>query len=181
MLNVHLKAQIDSFLLKNSRIKSIATLPRTVGSVTKKRKEQIDCDKDWKLVKTDCIHQNNDTILGRHPDESIEMSTSPLIALPSTSSSTSMITTIINHSLDDAIKGVLKVGKYTTNTATQNDSNIKNCFQCLQSGNNSLYTIFTCSHLICRVCLVNRSLSTCKCGQEFTNVDVNRYHHRRIL
>lgn len=193
VLNVHLKAQIDSFLLKNCSVQSIARLPRTVGSITKRRIEQSEeCSKDSKMAKSDCISQEKNTKSYHCTDETVQAPLPQSIVLPSSStistaslsslsSSSSSSSAMKSQSLDEAIRGVLKIGKYTANIATQNDSNIKKCFQCPEMVNNTLYTIRICSHLICRDCLVKKNISICKCGKSFSNIDVIKHHNKIIL
>lgn len=173
VLDVHLKSQIDSFLLKNCDVPELSILPRTVGSAPKRLYRHInDCElRDSKLPRIGPISTNN--LLQSN-------ATTATQTIPSSSSSIS--TQLKVQSLDDAIRGVLKVGKYTASTtAKDNCSHSNSCFQCSDSINSILYTIATCSHLICRNCLVGKNLNICKCGLGFSNIDVNKYHPRELL
>ncbi|XP_055315694.1 RING finger protein 37 [Sitodiplosis mosellana] len=184
VLNVHLKAQIDSFLLKNCSMQSVATLPRTIGSITKRRTEQS----EYTLPPKKC-HQNDTIETPLLPSlSSSSSSSSSSFSSSSSSSSTATASTfrsstleVKSQSMDEAIRGVLKIGKYTSNVPTENNLNIKKCFQCVELVSNNLYTITICSHLICRNCLVEKNISICKCGRGFSNIDVNKYHHKIIL
>lgn len=172
VLDVHLKSQIDSFLLKNCNLPGIDNTARTVGSISKRRKLAFmyECENRVpKLMKIDS------------PSNSKQGASLPLTTSPSPSPSSSSLSAFVTSqhktlSLDEAIRGVLKVGKYTTlsHSSRQNDTN--NCFQCCESVNNMLYIITICSHLICRKCLIDKNLNTCKCGSAFNNIDVNKYH-----
>lgn len=158
ILDVHLKSQIDSFLLKNCDMPGISTTARTVGSISKRRK-----------LTSNSEYTTTTTLPS--PSSSTSSSSS---SLPSSSLATSQPKT---QSLDEEIRRILKVGKYTAvshSCAQQNDTN--NCFQCCESVNNMLYIITICSHLICRKCLIHKNLNTCKCGIAFNNIDVNKYH-----
>lgn len=175
VLDVHLKSQIDSFLLKNSDVPELSMLPRTVGTASKRINRQInDYElRDTKLARMVPVSTNN--LLPSNATTAAQM-------IPSSSSSSSTSTQIKVQSLDDAIRGVLKVGKYTaSSTAKESCSRFNSCFQCPDSINPILYTISTCSHLICRNCLVGKNLNICKCGQSFSNIDVNKYHRRVVL
>lgn len=174
VLNVHLKSQIDAFLLKNCAVPEVSMLPRTVGSISKRRTDNNQSDfRHHKVAKIETHSTNGST----QNSSSSSSSTPPL-------SSTSLPATRANiHStLDEAVRAVLNIGKYTKSSAAiQNDSNTNKCFQCCQVAHTVLYTIATCSHLICRNCLVNRNLMVCKCGLAFSNIDVNKYHSKNIL
>lgn len=191
VLNVHLKAQIDTFLLKN------CTLPRTVGSITKRRREQIEeRSSNGKMAKTKSTFErssNSNETHNFHTNAAVEIPMPKLPLLSSSSSSSSSPTATVTTSsfpstsevksrtLDEAIRGVLNVGKYTANAPKQNDSITGKCFQCPELVTNSLYKITICKHLICRSCLVEKNINICKCGQGFSNIDVNKYNHRTIL
>lgn len=171
VLDVHLKSQIDSFLLKNCDTPGINNTARTVGSMPKRRKLAFTYEfenRNSKLMKAELPSNSQNKV----PPSSASSSS------PSSSSSSSSIVTSQQktQSLDEAIRGVLKVGKYTAlpHSIQQNDT--ANCFQCCKSVNSMLYNITTCSHLICRKCLIDKNLNTCKCGMAFNNIDVNKYH-----
>lgn len=178
VLNAHLKAQIDAFLLKNSNVPEICSLPRTVGTLAKRRIENGEADSTaQKLRKVDTKDKsdNSKTITAAK----VNASTSQVQSMPSSSFGSRLS----NQSLDDVIKSVLQVGKYTSSTTKrENTLNDATCFQCTGATVNSmLYSIALCSHLICRNCLVDKNLSICKCGKAFTNIDVNKYHRKMVL
>lgn len=181
VLDVHLKSQIDSFLLKNSNVPEISSLPRTVGSISKRPFQLLDecSSKDSKLARTDKTPINGIS----KSNESITSTNKPLVAMPSSSSSSSTLSSHTRHqSLDEAIRGVLTVGKYTASSSgNMNGTDPHKCFQCSQTICKILYTITTCSHSICRTCLVDKNLNTCKCEKVFRNIDVIKRHQREIL
>lgn len=163
VLDVHLKSQIDLFLLRNCNIPDISTLPRTVGSVSKRRIEPNGECSESKLVKLEVISESN---------------TSQTMASQTVSTS-STLTKMKNRTLDEAIRGVLQMGKYTEHTPHQHHSQSDKCFQCSEI--HLLYTIKTCAHLICRNCLISKKMCTCKCGNNFSNSDLNKYHQKTFL
>lgn len=181
VLDVHLKSQIDSFLLKNCEVPEISNLPRTVGSIPKRRIEPNEgcSSRDSKIPKEENTHLNS-------TPQSSEDLTNKIMTQhqPSSSAATSSLSSVQRkvQTLDEAIRGVLKVGKYTASTSVKlNGINSPTCFQCPEMITNILYTITTCCHLICRNCLIDRNLNVCKCGKPFSNIDVNKYHRREIL
>lgn len=164
VLNVHLKSQIDSFLMKNCSIPDISTLPRTVGSISKRRIEHNgEYSNLSKLPKVEGITQCN------------------IIQTKQATSSLTAPSGIINRSLEEAIRGVLPIGKYTVSTPSQTKSQIDKCFQCIEANQQLLYTITTCSHFICRKCLINKNIVICKCGLPFSNSDLNKHHQETFL
>lgn len=173
ILNVHLKTQIDSFLMKNCNVSEVGTLPRTVGSALKRRKDYNDgtsrADKTMKndvgQVQSNCYHF-----------QSFE---APSILSSSSSSSTS---TLIRHqTLDEAIQKVLQASKYTNCPSNKDEKNLNKCSQCGENSSTTLYQISRCLHLICRNCLINKRINNCSCGNSFSNIDINKYHNRNIL
>lgn len=173
ILDVQLKSQIDSFLLKHCDTPDIRNTARTVGPISKRRKltATYECEsRDLKWIKTELSsNSEKDENPSRMTTETSTTTTTQL--LTSTSERKS-------QSLDEAIRGVLKVGKYTAASYRNlsNDISINNCFQCCGSINNMMYIITTCSHLICRNCLIDKNLNICKCGNAFNNTNINKYH-----
>lgn len=184
VLNVHLKSQIDAFLLKNSNATEISMLPRTVGSIPKRRVQSTNNFdlRHHKIAKIETPSVNgmaqissSSTFRNIPSSSTTSFSPSSLIAAATT-------TTTPNQSLDDAVRSVLKIGKYTTSTVTNHTLNPNKCFQSCESINGTvLYTIASCSHLICRNCLVDKNLKFCKCGKEFSNIDIKKYHCKTFL
>lgn len=185
VLDVHLKSQIDSFLLKNCDMPEISMAARTVGSISKRRKLAPAYEfenRRFKAIKTEfpsnTKNHSPQLTTVRTATATLPNPSSSLSSLPPPSSSASLATSQQKaQSLDEAIRRVLKVGKYTAvsdNCMQLGDTN--NCFQCSGSVNNLLYTITTCSHLICRKCLIDKNLNTCKCGMAFNNINVKKYH-----
>lgn len=171
ILDVRLKSQIDAFLLRNSCNPNTSAIPRTVGSVGKRKIYETNetNEREAKLLKP-----RINSIQNQHSATCSEIGNKSQENL-STSNH------IKNHcSYISAIHDILKTSKYTAATTTTQYKNLlEKCFQCPnsnQSSINSLYTIKLCAHLICRNCLIDKNVSTCKCGQEFSNFDVNKYH-----
>lgn len=194
VLDVHLKSQIDAFLLKNCDMPEINKTARTVGSISKRRRlaAAYECEnRKLKLIKTELPSNSKNgasplttTVTLSKWSSSTTSSSSSSSASSSTSSSLSLSSSSLavplqkSQSLDEEIRRVLKVGKYTavsdSSCIQQGDTN--KCFQCCESSNNMLYIITTCSHLICRKCLIDKNLNTCKCGMAFNNTHVNKHH-----
>lgn len=171
VLDTHLKSQIDSFLLKNCDIAEIKNAARTVGPVSKRQRldTMYECETmKFKSMRTEL--PMNGKKIGTLATTSLKSSTS------TSTTATSATMKPKTQSLDDAIREVLKVGKYTATSCTSRPNDIHQCFQCCESVLNLLYKLSTCSHLICRNCLVDKNLSLCKCGKLFSNVDVKKYH-----
>lgn len=184
VLNVHLKSQIDAFLLKNSNATEISMLPRTVGSISKRRVQSTN-NLDLmhhKIAKIETHSVNGMAQISPSSTNKTIPSSSTISPAPSSLIAAATTTSTPNQSLDDAVRSVLKIGKYTTSTVTNHTLNPNKCFQSCESINGTvLYTITSCSHLICRNCLVGKNLKFCKCGKEFSNIDVKKYHCKTFL
>lgn len=189
VLNTALKSQIDKFLLQNGHLEELSKIPRTVGTTSlNKRRIEISAENSVsgpsnsnKRVKTDshvlaysCY--SNQT-------SSMETSAGHSVHLPSTSSSQSTLSTIIERqsmSLDERVQMALEtINKYSKSNT--NEQKIDKCFQCDNGQETNFYKIKLCLHLICRNCLVNKSVCNCKCGSKFNNVDLEKYHKRTFL
>lgn len=171
VLNDSLKVQIDAFLLKNSSNKEFGIVPRTVGTIRKRKLTEL---KDESLQKRTGI-EYPDIHFKRRSNESSCNATS-------VSTSCGAIADVGSKTMDDLIRNVLNGRKYTTIPKKDNDSYPK-CFQCVQQYRIScshFYKISLCSHFICRYCLVELNLKICKCGQSFGNNDVIKYHGQMI-
>lgn len=180
VLDVHLKSQIDSFLLKHCDVPEIRQLPRTVGSAPKRRLPPTEAS----VPKSTKIENSTaSTSYSSQSYISSGITILPASLTPTSSRSPSSSSSYRTQSLDEAIRGVLKNCKYkTSSTNNLNRINSQKCFQCPEpTANNILYTIATCSHLICRNCLIEKNLSICKCGNGFSNIDVNKYNRRELL
>lgn len=179
VIDVHLKSQIDSFLLKNCDMPEISTTARTVGPISKRRKlvSASECEnRRAKVVKTESTSNSTNHSTQPVTTAATVSGLQSSSSLPPTSASlvTSQQKT---QSLDEEIRRVLKVGKYTvvSDNSAQRDAS-SHCFQCCESVSNMLYIITTCSHLICRKCLIDKNLNTCKCGTAFNNINVRKHH-----
>lgn len=175
ILNVYLKTQIDSFLLKNCHVSEVSTLPRTVGSTLKRR---IDSNDETSRVDK---MQKNLLSLAKFDCNPCQSSGSPSTSSPSSSSLSPMKSTQIRHqTLDETISKVLQARnvKYTASNK-DDDQNLNKCSQCGENASTTLYQITSCSHLICRYCLNSKKI--CSCGNSFSNTDINKYHNRNIL
>lgn len=181
VLDSHLKSQIDSFLLRNCDAPEISNTARTVGPISKRRRVEF----TYSYVNGDLNTIRTELSSNSKKDASSSITTQipqvPSTSLMSSTSTSTLIDTMSQRkiqSLDEAIRGVLKVAKYTATSHTNrlNNTSIDQCFQCCDSVINMLYKITTCAHLICRNCLIDKNLKTCKCGKIFSNIDVNKYH-----
>lgn len=171
VLNDSLKVQIDTFLLKNSSHKELGMVPKTVGTVGKRKLIEL---KD-KLQSGSNI-ENADMSFKRRSNESSCNSTS-------VSTIGCAISELGSKTIDDLIQNVLNGRKYTTLPNKYNDLYPK-CFQCVEQyriGCSQFYKISLCSHFICRHCLVELNLKICKCGQLFGNNNVNKYHGQLLF
>lgn len=172
VLNASLKVQIDAFLLKNSSNKEFGMVPRTVGTVGKRKLAEL----------------TNESLPSRSeikdPDTSVKRTTNePFSNVTSVSTSDRAIADVGSKTMDDFIRTVLNGRKYTTLPKNENDLHPK-CFQCVKQyriGCSQFYQISLCSHFICRHCLVELNSKICKCGQLFGNGNVNKYHGKMIL
>lgn len=179
ILNDRLKSQIDAFLLANSDVPALSNVPRTVGPVGKRRLSKDRCIGDAGIV-TNKVSKVENTI--KLPESTATSTSNGLIntALPSTSSET-----CDRQMLSNAVQNILKSRKYTKVTRNRSrDAETEKCFQSCETQlncNNILYNIKSCLHFICRHCLVERNLTICKCGNSFSNVDVNKYHGKTVL
>lgn len=172
VLNDSLKVQIDAFLLKNSSNKGLGTIPRTVGTVGKRKLFEL---KDKSLQNRSEI-EDPDISFKRRSNESSCNATS-------VSTSDPAIANIGSKKVDDLIRNVLNGRKYTIISKKDNDS-YPTCFQCVEQyriGCSQFYKISLCSHFICRHCLVELNLKICKCGKLFGNNNLDKYHGQMIL
>lgn len=176
ILDVRLKSQIDAFLLKNCDNSALGAVPRTVGTLKKRKLDAI----DGRL--TNAAATTSAAISG-NAQAAKTVCAGTESAKASDSAGSSHPTTISSHI--SIVHDILRTRKYTSKT-TQNAQKIcrNNCYQCQtnhETDSNSLYLIRLCSHLICRTCLVDGNLDLCKCGQKFSNFHVKKYHITREI
>lgn len=168
ILDVRLKSQIDTFLLQNCDNLAVRGVPRTVGS-TKKR--------EIAAVATNRVRRIEEIT----PHSSTDMKRARLDASPVQDASNAM--QIKSVCSNNAVCNVLVTRKYTK-INTKSSNSVNNCFQCQmrhEPDSNSLYIIQMCSHLICRSCLVDGNVKLCKCGREFDNFNIKKYHIAREI
>lgn len=174
VLNTLLKSQIDKFLLENANQLEFCATPRTVGSVTNRNCSERNDIQTYCPLNT---QQTSTVLLSR----SIEQSTTTT----STSKPLQLASNIVSKStsLDAAIQNVLRTVPRFSQKRRLNEIEDK-CLQCTKIANKTvhiLYKIRLCSHLVCRNCLIDNNLKICKCGVEFKNVDLIKYHQRCLL
>lgn len=176
ILDVRLKSQIDTFLLKNCNRSDVSSVPRTVGTSMKRKNDQV----------TEYTHAQDSIKLNRRSDSSTtdKPAISGNVSNQATSSRASSSYTISNC-LDNTVQNILRTRKYTK-ASTNNEERmaLNNCYQCQtnhESHSNSLYIIRLCSHLICRACLVDGKIKLCRCGREFSNFHIRKYHMTREI
>lgn len=160
VLNTNLKVQIDAFLLKNSSTHELSSVPRTVGSIKKRKLD--DCNGESSKLST--------------ANESTEKNSFKRNSTQSTSTE--------SRSLDDLVRGALNGGRKYTSLPKEKNGTTPKCFQCYEqqkSHSHTFYKISLCSHFICRNCLVEKNFNICKCGKTFSNIHVNKHHGQMIF
>lgn len=171
ILDVRLKSQIDTFLLQNCDNSAVRGVPRTVGSTKKREIAAVPSNRAHRIEEI-TSHSNTDVKRAKLVSSAGENA--------SGETSSMQINPVCSNS---AICNVLVTRKYTKiNTKPSNSLN--NCFQCQtrhEPDSNSLYIIQMCSHLICRSCLVDGNVKLCKCGKEFDNFNIKKYHITREI
>lgn len=175
ILDVRLKSQIDAFLLKNCDNSALSAVPRTVGTLKRRKLDAID-------VRPTNATATTSASISANAQAAKAVCTGTDLAKASESSGSGHPTTTSSH--NSIVHDILRTRKYTKITRNEEKICRNNCYQCHtkhESGSNSLYLIRLCSHLICRTCLVDGNLNLCKCGQKFSNFHVKKYHITRDL
>lgn len=177
ILDVRLKSQIDTFLLKNCDRSDVGSVPRTVGTLKKRKNDQV--------TATDINGQDSNE--GTLHANSLTMSKRALLANVNEEATCSQASSsyTIPNGLDSKVQNILRTRKYTKlNKDNEETLCLNNCYQCQtkhEKHSNSLYIIRLCSHLICRNCLVDGNVKLCKCGREFSNFHIRKYHITREI
>lgn len=165
ILNAALKVQIDRFLLANAHCDETRQIPRTVGTVVKRKRSETYGVSEINVKRMGIIDPSSTSTAVTNSDEVIEDSA----------------VNRINKAVEMALLNITRFSKQTAVVVCENK-----CFKCVDV-TEGLYQIRGCSHFVCRRCILltsvgdsSQSLMQCSCGFEFTRSDLDRFYHKTI-